>query len=121
MAGAGGMVRPDAADSAEWETALRAQVGHATARLDAHRQQQLAQCAQFEATLVQNIATLQNMQLEVRRRAAALNAEHHASVERLNVAVEHAVELRSADPGLLVVVDSAAAPAAVQPAQNLVS
>ena len=52
--------------------------------------------AAFEADLERNIAALQQMQRDVRRRAESLDSACNVCVERLSGVAEHAVALRRA-------------------------
>lgn len=84
-------------DTRRWQQELRAEVERAVARLQQQRASQLEQCAAFEAQLAHNIAQMQTMQLNVRRRAAALDTAFDASVQRLNTLYAEAVARRRSE------------------------
>ena len=66
----------------------------AIARLNEQRQSQLTRCTQFEAQLQANIEAMTAMQVQVRRRAVALDTSFDAAVQRLSVAYADAVATR---------------------------
>ena len=78
----------------QWQAELRAEVEAAIGRINAERKQQIERCTSFEATLQANIDAMQAMQLQVRRRAAALDTSFDACVHRLSSAYVSAVAQR---------------------------
>ena len=80
-----------------WQAELQAQVSLAARRLEAHVASQREAAAAFEANLERNIAALQQMQRDVRRRVDSLDSACGVCVERLSGVAEHAVALRRAE------------------------
>ena len=81
---------------AQWQAELRAETEGAISRLNEQRVAQLAKCADFEAKLQANIEAMQAMQLQVRRRAAAIDTAFDATVQRLSGSYTDAVARRAA-------------------------
>ena len=77
-----------------WQAELRRETDVAIARLNEQRQSQLTRCTQFEAQLQANIEAMTAMQVQVRRRAVALDTSFDAAVQRLSVAYADAVATR---------------------------
>ena len=86
-----------AAESAlhHWQNELRAETEAAIARLNAQRAAQLSRCAEFEAKLQTQIEAMQQMQMQVRRRAAAIDTAFDATVQRLSSSYTDAVAQRA--------------------------
>jgi len=78
----------------QWQAELRCEVEAAIGRINAERKQQIERCTTFEATLQANIDAMQAMQLQVRRRAAALDTSFDACIHRLSSAYVSAVAQR---------------------------
>jgi colicin import membrane protein len=74
-----------------WQSELRAETEVAIARLNEQRAAQLTKCAEFEAKLQANIEAMQAMQVQVRRRAAAIDTAFDATVARLSGSYTDAV------------------------------
>jgi hypothetical protein len=74
-----------------WQSELRSETEVAIARLNEQRAAQLTKCAEFEAKLQANIEAMQAMQVQVRRRAAAIDTAFDATVARLSGSYTDAV------------------------------
>ena len=84
------------AELAQWEASLLAEVERATSRLNDQRQVQLERCTAFDVALGHKVASLQQMQLDVRRRAAALDTAYDACMQRIQASCTESVALRRA-------------------------
>lgn len=78
----------------QWAQQLRAEVEKTIERLNVQRTQQIARCQQFDNTLQANIEAMQQMQQQVRRRQAALDAAFDAATAKLTTAHIDAVAVR---------------------------
>ena len=81
----------------QWESSLREEVERAAARLNEQRRGQLDRCTALDADIGQKIGALQEMQLNVRTRASALDTAYDACVQRLHASCAEAVALRRAE------------------------
>lgn len=78
----------------KWAQELKAEVDKTIERLNAQRATQIARCQQFDATLQANIEAMQQMQMQVRRRQAALDAAFDAAAAKVANAHHDAVLTR---------------------------
>ena len=85
-----------AAEFERWQAELRSETERAISQLNRQRTQQLERCAQFDAKLQANIAAMESMRAQVRRRADAIGTAFDACSQRLSASYRDAVARRAA-------------------------
>uniref|UniRef100_A0A7S0JIT9 Uncharacterized protein n=1 Tax=Calcidiscus leptoporus TaxID=127549 RepID=A0A7S0JIT9_9EUKA len=96
-----------------WTSELELQVRRATGQLEMQKREQVELCAQFDQSISANMRKLEQMQLDVRRRAAALDVAYNTCIHRIHQVCAEAVQTRRST------LRSAAPPPSLPPTESL--